>query len=100
MNDFKSFGIKPVKKGLEGDKINIKWVFGKQVLIQDYRIVPSKFQDKGNGKCLHLQIKMGESINIIFTSSAVLMEQIEQVPKDKFPFRTTIIKENERFEFS
>jgi hypothetical protein len=29
-----------------------------------------------------------------------LMDQIEKVPKEKFPFKTTIIKENERFEFT
>lgn len=34
------------------------------------------------------------------TASAVLIENIQKVPKDGFPFVTTIVKENEHFEFT
>ena len=55
MNDFKSFGIKPQTKSFEGDKIKIDKVLNKLIVVEDYKIEPSKFE-KGNGKCLFLQI--------------------------------------------
>lgn len=37
---------------------------------------------------------------VVFTGSKVLIEIIEQIPKTNFPFITTIIEENERYEFT
>jgi hypothetical protein len=64
-----------------------------------YKIVPSKFQDNGNGKCLNLHILNGGVENVVFTGSTVLMEQIEMVNKQDFPFTATIVNNNDRFEF-
>lgn len=99
MNQFKNFGIKVNTKGLEGDKIKIERVLNRDITVQAYKIVTSKFSDKGNGRCLHLQILMGEMQYVVFSGSGVLMELIEQVPKDKFPFTTRIVQENKRLEF-
>lgn len=99
MNAFKDFGIKTQVKSFEGDKIKIDRILNKVISVEAYKIELSKF-DKGTGKCLSLQILVDSSKRVVFTGSANLMEMIEQVPKDKFPFNTTIIKENERFEFT
>ncbi len=99
MNQFKSFGIKIPTKGLEGDKVKIERVLNREITVQEFRIVKSNFEEKGNGKCLHLQILVSGMQYVVFSGSGVLMEMIEQVPKDKFPFTTTIVQENKRLEF-
>jgi len=67
--------------------------------VLDYKIEKSKFE-KASGKCLHLQIELNQTKHVIFTGSTGLMDQIEKVPREKLPFKTTIVKENERFEFT
>lgn len=99
MKKFSDFGIKPVTHGLTGDKIKIDRVLNKEVKVLDFRIVDSKFTDKGNGKRLDIQIEVDGTQRVIFTGSITLMDMINQVPKSEFPFITTIVRENERFEF-
>jgi hypothetical protein len=67
--------------------------------VSDFKIEKSRFE-KGNGKCLYLQIEIGQAKHVLFTGSAGLMDQIEKVPRDKFPFKTTIVRENEMFQFT
>lgn len=100
MNEFKNFGITATAKSFTGDKIKMSKILNKQIEVQDYKIDASKYQEKGNGKCLHLQIKIGEVQHIVFTGSVTLMDMIEKVPEDKFPFFTTIVEENERYAFT
>lgn len=38
--------------------------------------------------------------HVLFNGSIYLMEMIEKVEKDKFPFTTTIVEENKRYEFT
>lgn len=98
MNQFKDFGIKPELKNFTGDKIAIKRLFNIPIKVLDFKIENSKHKE--NTKCLTLQIEFREEKRIVFTGSTVLMQQIEGVPKDKFPFNTTIINDNEYFEFT
>ncbi len=100
MKDFKEFGIKAAQPGLVGDKIKIAKILNRKITVHDFRIVPSKYPEKGNGKCLYLGIILEDKKQVVFTGSVGLMEVIEQVPKCEFPFTTTIIEENERYEFS
>jgi hypothetical protein len=37
---------------------------------------------------------------VVFTGSTILIDTIKQVPKEKFPFETIIVKENEYYEFT
>lgn len=99
MNQFSTFGIKPQSPGLEGDKVKIDRILNKPITVHAYRIGPSNFPDKGNGKRLDLQITVDNTKRIVFSGSGVLMEMIERVPKNGFPFQTTIVKENDRYEF-
>jgi hypothetical protein len=66
--------------------------------VEAHKIEESKFA--GKGKCLHLQIMVGSSQHVVFTGSSTLIEMIRQVPTDRFPFRTTIVQDNERFIFT
>jgi hypothetical protein len=65
-----------------------------------YRIEPSNFTEKGSGLRLKLAFTMASQEHILFTSSSSLMEMIKSVPEDRFPFTTTIVKQNERLEFT
>lgn len=100
MNAFSSFGIKPELKSFTGDKIKISRIMNRQVSVLDFKIEASKFAEKGNGKCLYLQIELEQKKYVVFTGSVVLMDMIQKVAKDKFPFTTTIIEENEIYQFT
>ena len=101
MNNFNQFNIKITKKGFEGDKIKMSKILNREIIVHDFKLEDSKvFKDRGSGKCLHLQISFNNEMHIVFTGASGLIEMIEQVPKDKFPFTTTIIQDNERFKFT
>lgn len=97
MKTFKELGITTNQKGFTGDKIKISKVLNRQIIVLGYKIENSKFND---GKCLHMQISLGDTKHIVFTGSKHLQELIGQVAKGDFPFTTTIIEENDRFEFT
>ena len=100
MIEFKELGIKPAIKQFEGEKIAINRILNKKIIICDFMIDNSKFQEKGNGKCLKMQIIVDNFKRIVFTGSSYLQEMIQQVPKDKFPFQTTIINDSDSFQFT
>lgn len=97
IKSFKELGIiAPVPKSFIGDKIPVRKIIGKQIIIHDFKIVPSKF----NGNRLDLQISYNDDKRVIFTSSTYLSETISKIPKEAFPFSTIIIEDNDRFTFS
>lgn len=98
MNKFQDFKIEVSHKNFVGDKIKIDRLVNRQITVHEYKIEPSKFE--GKGKCLHLQLSIGDTKHVVFTSAQGLIEAIEKVPKSGFPFITTIIKDTDRFEFS
>jgi len=100
MKNFKDFGIKTNVKAFSGDKIKISRVLNREIVIHDFKIVDSKYTDAGNGKCLYLQISIADVKYVVFTGSIGLMEEIILVPAEGFPFTTTIVEDNERFQFS
>lgn len=103
MNRFSQFDIKAPERGFEGDKIKISKILNREIVVHHYKIADSKvkaFQEKGSGKCLHLQISFGGEMHVVFTSGTALIEVILQIPADKFPFTTTIIEQNDRFIFT
>ncbi len=98
MKQFKEFGIKTISQSFTGDKIKINRILNREIVVHDYRIEQSKFA-KGNGKCLHMQIELDSTKHVVFTGSSFLIEVIQQIPKPDFPFKATIVEENEHFEF-
>jgi len=101
MRKFSSFDVKPVTKIFEGDKIRMAKILNREIVVHDFKLEPSKcFSDRGNGKCLYLQISINSIKHIVFTSAGGLIEVIQQIPTDGFPFETTIVQEGERFLFT
>ncbi|MGB4775719.1 MAG: hypothetical protein WBP45_11130 [Daejeonella sp.] len=96
MKTFRDFGIKTTHQAFTGDRIKISKILNREITVHDFKIEDSKFK----GKCLYLQIQLNETKHVVFTGSTILMDVIQQVPNDGFPFKTTIIEESERFEFT
>lgn len=99
MKRFNEFGIKPSINSLQGDKINIKKILNREITVHDFRIEDSKYGN-GGSKCLYLQISLNSTKHVVFIGSKNLIDTIQQVPKEDFPFITTIVIENERPEFT
>ena len=99
MIDFKQLGIKAEQKSFVGTKIPIRRILDKQVVVHAFKIKDSKFNE-GAGKCLYLQISLNNEMNVVFTGSVVLMDMIAKVTKEHFPFTTTIVEANGRYEFT
>lgn len=95
---FSDFKIKTPTQSLVGDKIKVARILNREITVIDYRIEPSKYGD--SGRCLYLQIEMNNTKHVVFTGSSPLIQQIEQVPREGFPFLTTIIKDDQRYEFT
>ena len=101
MKKFKEFGIKPAIKVFVGEKIKMSKILNREIVVHDFRIEDSKvYKERGTGKCLTLQISVADTKHIVFTSAVGLLEAIQQVPATDFPFATTIMEENDRFEFT
>ena len=97
MKSFKDFKIeKTVQQNFTGNKIKISKILNKEVIVYAFKIEKSKF----DGDCLHLQIGIGDTKYVVFTGAKKLMEMIQKVAPEDFPFKTTIIEENESFEFT
>jgi len=101
MNNFNQFNIQAPSKGFEGDKIKISRILNREIIVHDFKIEDSKvFKEKGSGKCLQLQISFNNNKHVIFTSASGLIEVIQQIPENGFPFTTTIIPDNDRYIFT
>lgn len=96
MNSFKDFGITPATKGFTGDKIKIRKLLNKKIIVHDYKIEQSKFE----GTRLDMQVEIDGERHVTWTSSKFLHDTIQQIDKSRFPFETTIIEVNESFQFS
>jgi hypothetical protein len=100
MKRFKEMGITAERKTFVGDKIKLERILKREIVVHGFKIEPSKYLEKGNGKCLHMQIELKDEKYVVFTSSMYLQDMISRVPQDEFPFETTIVKVNDHFEFS
>lgn len=99
MHNFKDLNIKPQIKVFLGDKIEVKKILNVQIKVLAFKIDPSKIE--GGGECLTLQIeKSAGEPRVVFVGSKVLIDQINRVPKEKFPFTTIIKADNNYYEFT
>lgn len=98
MNSFKDFNIQPKINAFVGEKIPVQRLFNLEILIIDFKIEPSK--QKKDTELLTLQIEKQGEKRIVFTGSKVLIDQIKRVPKNRFPFTTTIKGDNDYYEFT
>ena len=96
MKTFAEFNIQTTQKAFIGDKIKIERILNISISVIAFKIEESKYK----GKYLNLQIKKGDVDHVVFTGSTSLMEMIQLVPEDGFPFQATIVKKDERFLFT
>lgn len=94
MKKFSDMGIKRETTALEGEKIAIERILNTPITVEAFRIEPSKFTEKGNSECLHLQIKKDNVKRVVFIGSKILIDMIRKIKEEDFPFETTIIKDN------
>ncbi|HXU28137.1 MAG TPA: hypothetical protein VN698_12980 [Bacteroidia bacterium] len=98
---FSDMGIKePKNLTFSGDKISINKVLDRPIIVQKYKVEPSNFKDKGDGKRLTMQLIYSGKQHILWTNSMLLREQISQVPEENLPFETTIKEDNKGFKFT
>ncbi len=100
MKKFKDFNIQPKRDHFIGDKIKMLKVLNQEIVVHNFKVNKSKFENSNSDKCLHIQIEVKGDKYVLFTGSKVLAETIEQVPEGDFPFVTTITKEGESFQFN
>lgn len=98
MHKFSDFNIAPEVSSFTGDKIKIGRILNVEITVLGFKIKEST--QKSGTKYLTLQIEKQGSQNIVFTGSKILMTQIQKIDKDNFPFTTTIVKDNEYYEFT
>lgn len=98
MKKFSQFNIKPNVISFTGEKIKMARVLNTPITVLDYKIGESKAV--AGTKLLTLHIEKNGTKHVIFTGSKVLLDLIERISKSNFPFETTIVKENEYYEFT
>lgn len=98
MFNFRDLGITPKENQFNGKKIEIDDILNTEISVHGFKIEDSK--KKQGTKYLTLQIEIELIKRVVFTGSKNLMDLISQVPKDKFPFKTTIKKNDKRLEFT
>lgn len=98
MFNFSDLGIQPKENTFTGKKIEIDDVLNTEIIVESFKIEDSK--KKQGTKYLTLQIQSNQTKRVVFTGSKNLMDLVSQVPKDKFPFKTIIKKNDKRLEFT
>lgn len=89
MRNFSDFGIRVDR--FVGKKIEMDDVVGIPIEVLDFKIEPSKYTGKGNGKRLTLRVVHEGKERVIFTGSVILQELCLKIREiDGFPFMTTI----------
>jgi hypothetical protein len=76
---------------LDGDKIKIDDVLDKEVVVLNFRIRESKYNERIDSKCLTIQMEIDGKRRIIFSGSEVLSSQLKEY-EHELPFLTTIKK--------
>lgn len=72
---------------LTGKKVNIRELFGREILVKAYRVMPSKAVP--GKQCVQLQVELDGDELVVFTTSMVLLRQVQQY-QDHLPFLTVI----------
>jgi hypothetical protein len=76
---------------LDGAKMKIDSVINKEILVTGFKVRGSKFKAEGSGHCLTLQFALDAQKYVLFSGSAILIEQVEKYGSE-MPFLATIKK--------
>jgi len=102
MNKFSDFADTTTSPVMDGKKIPLEEILGKEIIVLKYRIKNTKYADAKNPQCLTVQFSFPEAPNdhrVFFSGSSVLMRQLEDY-KDKLPFTSTVRRVAKYFTFS
>ena len=91
MKKFSDF-VDPNDGPLQGEKVKIKDMLGKELIFTNFSIKDSKFSKNKSGKYLTIQFKEKENSNelfVIFTGSDVLIDQFQKYEKE-LPFQAKL----------
>ncbi|MDR0803875.1 MAG: hypothetical protein LBO08_02175 [Rickettsiales bacterium] len=80
-----------------GKKKRIEDILDRPILVRGAKIIASK-RNAGT-QCLQLQFELDSELFVLFSGSAVLLDQCQKY-SDKMPFHTKIIKCDKYFSFS
>lgn len=100
MRKFNELNIRPSLTKNEGEKIKVTKILNQPIIVNSFKIETSKFAESGYNKCLHLFITYKDEKRLLFSGSKFLVDAIQQVPDDAFPFETIIVENNDRHEFT
>lgn len=87
MKDFGEFNITHEVKDFTGPKVSIMSILNTNIIVEKYKIGPSKIAGKGDR--LDLQIRLNGEQKVTWASSKNLISMIEKVPE--FPFTARIV---------
>lgn len=85
------------KLPLPGTKKRMDDILNKPIVVLDFRI--NKSNKRENSQCLQIQFLDNQNVHVVFTGSAVLINQIQEI-KDKLPMKTTVVKIDKYYSFS
>lgn len=91
MKDFGELNISVESSGFIGEKISIMSIINVNIIVEKFKVGPSKFKDKGPR--LDLQIIYKNAPRVTWVCSKYLIEMIQKVPASSFPFMCQIIRE-------
>jgi hypothetical protein len=87
------------ERQMEGQKVKMETVVGKEITVTGYRVTGSKYHDGKNDRCMTLQFELNNTVYVLFTGSNVLISQMERY-KDEMPFLATIQKIDKFYSFT
>ena len=82
-----------------GKKIGIEYILDQKIVVLDWKVRDSKFKD-GSGKCLHLSLEFQGEKRVLFSGSMILADILAKLPKEDFPFETTIKRQYRALKFT
>src|SRR3954468_15287787 len=98
MKNFSDMGIKPTPPNFTGDSIKIDRILNKEVNVLAFKTGPSS--KKPGTEYLTLQLEVDGAKRVLFSGSKTLIDMIQKVQTGDIPFKTTIIKESESYQFT
>ena len=98
MKSFKDFNIQRSEiQKFTGDKMKMSKIINKEISVLDFKLEKSKFNEDPR---LCIQFAINDTKYIVFTQAKNLIDNIQQVRKEDFPFTTTIVEQDDWFEFT
>ena len=97
MQTFKELQISAEQKGFLGEKIGTNKILNKEIEVHDFSVNESKHYE--GRSCIWLQIKYNNEFRVVFLEGKKIQEILQKIQPEQFPFRVTLIRENDWYDF-